>query len=347
LGIITGKSLAKDSAVRGKRRLFSAPPKVDRTRHGQSPEVRLHSTSHYFLGRPERHRRRVLFSNFGTDHAPLIEEMARWKKDGRRYPKVLTARTRTPRMHMAAGYAMATGRWTAVMVHVDTRARRIPRWRCTTRAAGRLPLVLMAGKRLTPCTASCRSRDNYVHSSRSRSTSPDRAALRQWEWTLPSGVMTKETLRRAHTVATAIHGPVYLMLPRETLIQTWTSGDAPVPAGALRRGVRRRRRCPRPSRRSRTSCLAARHPVMVTSYAGRKHEAAGADRGDRAPRGDPRVRSEPALFNISPPRRALPESCRHRGRPTSGCSSTSTCRGSRSTRKENRRPGGGTSTWTW
>src|SRR5258706_4666967 len=44
----------------------------------------------------------------------------------------------------------------------------------------------------------------------------------KWEWTLPSGVMTKETLRRAHTVAHSDPmGPVYLMLPRETLTQTW------------------------------------------------------------------------------------------------------------------------------
>jgi len=34
--------------------------------------------------------------------------------------------------------------------------------------------------------------------------------------------MTKETLRRAHSVAHSNPmGPVYLMLPRETLTQTW------------------------------------------------------------------------------------------------------------------------------
>jgi len=35
--------------------------------------------------------------------------MARWKKDGRPYPKVLNCPHENTAMHMAAGFAMATG----------------------------------------------------------------------------------------------------------------------------------------------------------------------------------------------------------------------------------------------
>src|SRR4029078_3113166 len=44
------------------------------------------------------------------------------------------------------------------------------------------------------------------------------------EWTLPSGVVVKEALRRAHTIMeTKPAGPVYFMAQRETLTQQWAS----------------------------------------------------------------------------------------------------------------------------
>src|SRR5262249_15921118 len=44
----------------------------------------------------------------------------------------------------------------------------------------------------------------------------------KWEWTLPSGVVAKEAVRRAHTVMQSEpKGPVYLMLPRETRTEIW------------------------------------------------------------------------------------------------------------------------------
>jgi len=138
----------------------------------KAPQVKLHSTAHYFLEGLNDIGVEYLFSNFGTDHAPLIEEMARWKKDGRRYPKVLNCPHENTAMHMAAGFAMATGRGQAVMVHVDAGTANSAMAMHNARR-GRLPLVLMAGKRLTPCAASCPDRATITcTSSRSRSTSP-------------------------------------------------------------------------------------------------------------------------------------------------------------------------------
>ena len=188
----------------------------------KAPQVKLNSTAHYFLEGLNDIGIEYLFSNFGTDHAPLIEEMARWKKAGRSYPKVLNCPHENTAMHMAAGFAMATGRGQAVMVHVDAGTANSAMAMHNARR-GRLPLVLMAGK--APYTVRGElpgSRDNYVHFIQEPF---DQSGIVRpyvkWEWTLPSGVMTKETLRRAHTVAHSDPmGPVYLMLPRETLTQT-------------------------------------------------------------------------------------------------------------------------------
>src|SRR3989454_10016256 len=111
----------------------------------KAPQVRLHSAAHYSLEGLNDIGVEYLFSNFGTDNAPLIEEMARWKKDGGRYPKVLNCPHEITAMHMAAGFAMAAGRGQAVMVHVDAGTANSAMAMHNARR-GRLPLVLMAGK---------------------------------------------------------------------------------------------------------------------------------------------------------------------------------------------------------
>jgi len=241
----------------------------------KAPQVKLNSTAHYFLEGLNDIGVEYLFSNFGTDHAPLIEEMARWKKAGKAYPKVLNCPHENTAMHMAAGFAMATGRGQAVMVHVDAGTANSAMAMHNARR-GRLPLVLMAGK--APYTVRGElpgSRDNYVHFIQEPF---DQSGIvrpyAKWEWTLPSGVMTKETLRRAHTVAHSDPmGPVYLMLPRETLTQTWDEAAMrPFPAeryGAVSAGAADAAGVAQVA----DKLLAAKHPVMVTSYAGRNLEA--------------------------------------------------------------------------
>src|SRR5258708_13156803 len=115
----------------------------------KAPQVKLNSTAHYFLEGLNEIGIEYVFSNFGTDHAPLIEEMARWKKAGRKFPRILNCPHENTAMHMAAGYAMATGRGQAVMVHVDAGTANSAMAMHNARR-GRLPLLLMAGK--TPFT---------------------------------------------------------------------------------------------------------------------------------------------------------------------------------------------------
>ena len=241
----------------------------------KAQQVKLHTTSHYFLEGLNEIGIENLFCNLGTDHAPLIEEMASWQKDGRAFPKTFLCPHENTAMHMAAGYAMITGRGQAVMVHVDSGTTNAAMAMHNTRR-GKVPLILMAGR--APYTVRGElpgSRDNYVHFIQEPF---DQAAIvrnySKWEWTLPSGVITKEVLRRMHSVAHSDpKGPVYLMLPREVLAQTWDENAIrSFPAerfGPARAGAANSEDINALAEK----LLAAKHPVLITSYAGRNQEA--------------------------------------------------------------------------
>ena len=85
----------------------------------KAPQVSLHSTAHFFLEGLNEIGIDYLFCNLGTDHAPLIEEMERWRNEGRKLPVTMLCPHENTAMHMAAGYAMLTGHGQAVLVHVE------------------------------------------------------------------------------------------------------------------------------------------------------------------------------------------------------------------------------------
>src|SRR5262245_4414255 len=237
----------------------------------QSPEVKLNSAANYFLEGLNEIGIEYLFCNLGTDHAPLIEEMARWRREGRSLPRTILCPHENVAMHMAAGYAMMTGRGQGVLVHVDAgTANAAMAMHDLFRA--RTPVLLMAGK--APYTTRgelAGSRDAYVHFVQEPY---DQAAIVRpyvkWEYSLPSGVIAKEALRRAHTLMQSDpKGPVYLMLPREMLAETWAenavrsfpperfgaaaaAGADPLAVAALADRL-----------------IGAKNPVLVTAYAGR------------------------------------------------------------------------------
>jgi acetolactate synthase-1/2/3 large subunit len=234
-------------------------------------QVAMHSTAHYFLEGLNELGIEYLFCNLGTDHAPLIEEMARWRSEGRAHAKTILCPHENVAVHMAAGYALATGRGQGVLVHVDAG---------TANAAmalhnlfrARIPVLLMAGR--SPHTLHGElpgSRDTYVHFVQEPF---DQASLVRpyvkWEYSLPTGVVAKEALRRAHTLMQSDpKGPVYMMLPRETLAESWDASAlrsfpeqrfGPVAAGGAD---------PAAVAALAERLLAARDPVLVTAYCGR------------------------------------------------------------------------------
>ena len=233
------------------------------------------SAAHYFLEGLTEIGCDYLFCNFGTDHAPIIEAMAGFKRDGRKAPQTVICPHEITAAHMAAGYALATGRGQGVMVHVDAgTANAAMALHNICRA--RIPVLLMAGR--APYTTRGEllgSRDTYVHFVQEPfdQTSLVRPYIK-WEYNLPSGVVAKEALRRAHTVMMSDpKGPVYMTFPRETLTELWSEGQirsypeerfGPAGAGSVDAET---------VDTIATKLLTAERPLLITAYSGRNHAA--------------------------------------------------------------------------
>lgn len=235
----------------------------------------LNTTSHYFLEGLMESGIEFLFSNLGTDHVTLIEELARFEAQGRAAPRVIVCPHENVAVHMAGGYAAMTGRGQGVLVHVDAG---------TANAAmglhnmlrSRLPVMLMAGR--APFTLRgelAGSRDTYVHFIQDPFDMPGLVRpYTKWEYSLPSGVITKEVIARGHSVMQSDpQGPVFLALPREVLAEIWPTDQVrsfpPQRYGA----VSAEGAAPETVQLIAEALLQAKHPVVFTSYLGRKAEA--------------------------------------------------------------------------
>ena len=232
-----------------------------------------HSTAHYFLEGLNEIGFDYLFCNFGTDHAPLIEAMASFRRGGRKMPATILCPHENTAVHMAAGYAIATGRGQGVMVHVDAgTANSAMALHNLCRA--RVPVMLMAGKApYTTRNELLGTRDTYVHFVQEPF---DQASIvrpyTKWEYNLPSGVIAKEALRRAHTVMESDpKGPVYMTFPRETLTATWSEGEIRSYPAERFGAVAARGVDPAALEPLVTRLLAAERPLLISAYAGRNH----------------------------------------------------------------------------
>lgn len=231
------------------------------------------SAAHFFLEGLSELGFDYLFCNFGTDHAPLIEAMAAFRQADRPAPATILCPHENTAVHMAAGYAIATGRGQGVMVHVDAGTANAA-MALHNLCRARIPVMLMAGK--APFTTRGEllgTRDTYVHFVQEPF---DQASVvrpyTKWEYNLPSGVIAKEALRRAHSIMQSDpRGPVYLTFPRETLTELWSEGQirsypaerfGPVAAGAAAADS---------VDAIATKLIAAERPLLITSYAGRNH----------------------------------------------------------------------------
>jgi acetolactate synthase I/II/III large subunit len=250
------------------------------TSTGRNTNVSDFSSAYYLLEGLKEIGIDYLFCNLGTDHAPIIEEMAHRRKRGEAMPAIVRCPHENTAAHMAGGYALVTGRGQGVLVHVDVG---------TANAANamhnlyrsRLPVLLMAGK--APYTSHDElvgTRDTHVHFVQEPF---DQGSLVRpyvkWEWTLPSGVVVKEALQRAYSIMqSAPCGPVYLTMQRETLTQHWgvdeikrfpsdrfgaLAGAGADPALIATLAER---------------LLAAQNPILITGYGGL--DAAGAAKID-------------------------------------------------------------------
>ncbi len=203
--------------------------------------------------------------------------MAHRRQRGDAMPKIVRCPHENTAAHMAAGYALVTGRGQGVLVHVNVG---------TANAANalhnmyrsRLPVLLMAGR--APYTSHGElvgTRDTHVHFVQEPF---DQGSLvrpyTKWEWTLPSGVVVKEALQRAYSVMQSEpRGPVYLMMQRETLTEHWDvdeirryPGDRFGPLAGIGAD-------PALIAALAERLIAAENPILITGYGGMDALAAG------------------------------------------------------------------------
>jgi acetolactate synthase I/II/III large subunit len=234
-----------------------------------------HSTAHHFLEGLVDLGVEYIFANLGTDHVSLIEALAHWDREGRKHPEMILCPHEIVAVHMAAGYALATGRAQAVFVHVDAGTANAC-MAIQNLFRYRLPVLLFAGR--APYTLHGElpgSRDTYVHFVQDPF---DIASIVRpyvkWEYSLPSGIVVKEALARASAFAHSDPpGPVYMMLPRETLAEEWDDADMPAYPPARYGSVQVGGIEPERVNRIAEALMAAENPIALTAYLGRKAEA--------------------------------------------------------------------------
>jgi len=240
-----------------------------------NPVAARRGTAHYLLEALVELEVEYVFANLGTDHVSLIEALAVWEGQGRQAPQVVLCPHENVAVHMAGGFAAMTGRAQVVLVHVDVGS--------ANAALGlhnlfrrRTPVLLLAGR--APVTLHGEltgSRDHYVHYMQDPF---DIASLVRpfvkWEYDLAVGVNIKEVFRRMHAVAhSSPAGPVYLTLAREVLAQEWALDEVRFYPQADYGPVLRGGCSPEVAANIATRLMAAKKPVVITSYLGRSQDA--------------------------------------------------------------------------
>lgn len=159
-----------------------------------------------------------VFTNAGTDTAPIIEALVAASNAGIRTPEFLTVPHENVAISMAHGYFLATGKPAAVMVHVTVGTANAL---CGLMNAARdqAPILLTAGRTPSTETGHIGSRNASIHWGQD---SFDQGGIVRewvkWDYELRPGQAPDEIVGRALDVAMSEpKGPVYLCMPREVL----------------------------------------------------------------------------------------------------------------------------------
>ncbi|MBV8888626.1 MAG: thiamine pyrophosphate-requiring protein [Alphaproteobacteria bacterium] len=209
-----------------------------------------------------------LIANAGTDFAPIVEAYAKLARTGVAAPQPLLATHENLAFSMAHGYAIASGRVPAVMVHVSVGTANAL---CGVFNAARefVPILFTAGRSPLTEEGLLGARDTYIHWAQEMF---DQAGMLRemvkWEYELRNGLQLETVIDRALTLATSPPGgPVYLSLPREVLAE-------PLPDFSYDSPARRAAASP-PAPDEAAIAAAARllagaeHPLIITASAGR------------------------------------------------------------------------------
>jgi acetolactate synthase-1/2/3 large subunit len=216
-----------------------------------------------------------LFANAGTDFAPIVEAYAKGVHTGLPAPKPLIASHENVAISMAHGYAAASGKVPAVMVHVSVGTANAI---CGVFNAAReyVPILFTAGRSPLTEEGVFGARDTYIHWAQEMF---DQAGMLRemvkWDYELRNGAQLETVIDRALSLATsAPEGPVYLSLPREVLGEALDGFSYDSPA---RRVAAVASGADEAALEEAAAILSrARRPVIVTAGAGRDPAAVAA-----------------------------------------------------------------------
>jgi acetolactate synthase I/II/III large subunit len=183
-------------------------------------ELKAESVAEAYLALLAERGIEYLFANAGTDFAPIVEAYAKAAHSGLPAPKPLIATHENLALSMAHGYAVASGRVPAVMVHVSVGTANAL---CGVFNAARenVPILFTAGRSPLTEEGLPGARDTYIHWAQEMF---DQAGMLRemvkWDYELKNGAQLETVIDRALTLATSPpEGPVYLSLPREVLAE--------------------------------------------------------------------------------------------------------------------------------
>ena len=212
---------------------------------------------------------KYLFLNPGTDSAPLLESVVKFKQKGLTAPEVVLCLHESVAMSCAHGYFMVSGQVQMVFVHVDLGTLNVG-GSLHNAQRGRAGIVLVAGRSPYTLEGQAASRDRYAHWIQEQRDQT--GAVRnfvKWDYTLPCPQNLVPALEKAFQAAAASpEGPVYLTLPREVFM-------AGLPSKPRRaRLTSRSRKAPDPEliQEIATRILAARFPLLLASRSGSRPE---------------------------------------------------------------------------
>src|SRR6478735_12340088 len=140
-----------------------------------------------------------LFANAGTDFAPIVEAYAKASHSGLKAPRPMLATHENLAFSMAHGYAAASGKVPAVMVHVSVGTANAL---CGVFNAARVnvPILFTAGRSPLTEEGLAGARDTYIHWAQEMF---DQAGMLRevvkWEYELRHGAQLETVIDRALT----------------------------------------------------------------------------------------------------------------------------------------------------
>jgi len=215
---------------------------------------------------------KYIFHNPGTDNMPVLEAVYRLKSRGRPAPELVLCLHESLAMSAAHGYFMLTEKPQVVMVHVDGGTQQVGA-ALHNAQRGMAGMLFCAGR--TPWTFEGEKRGSTDLLIQFRQEQLDQAGIVRgfvkWDYELRCNENIHNVIQRAFQIAnTEPHGPVYLILPRELLMEEMESVKL----------LPREKYGPPVGPEADVSAIAqaaqllveAKNPLAITHYLGRHHQ---------------------------------------------------------------------------